>query len=423
MPLDRATHTPPRELSDAVLAYTRGQPLVSVATLRTSRTVRRLFAGSGGCLAEVCHDDVRAFDGGSSHTLLAWHEWEVELVDGDKKLLDRVDRLMEASGVARSPAPSKLARVLGDRAPQPPTLVRPRKKGPVGAVLQARLIEQVEVLKQRDVDVRRDTQDGIHQLRVAMRRLRSALATFRPLVDREVTDPLREELQWIAVLLGEARDAEVMDRRLEQVVAEQPVELVLGAVSARIDHTLGNRYRDGLAASLEAMESPRYFDLLTALEALAESPPWTPLADEPANVVLPKLLRRDWRRLRDEVTRISAAPDQQARDVALHESRKAAKRLRYAAEAARPVLARKKAKRVVADSKAAQTLLGDHHDSVVTQGVLRELGVQAHLDGDNGFTFGLLHGLEQQHAAALEDQFGRAWRKTYGPELRRILDR
>lgn len=421
LPLGRATGKPPRELRTAVLVFTRGEDLAPVATLRTSRSVRRLLAHDGVCLAEVCEDEVRAFDAASSRGLLAWREWEVELVDGGAELLDRVDAVMDSAGVAVAQAPSKLARVLGGRVTLPPAPPRPRKKGPAGALLQARVQEQLEILKQRDVDVRRDTHEGVHKLRVAMRRVRSALTTFRPLVDREVTDPLREELKWIAGLLGEARDAEVMAQRLDQAVSAQPVELVLGAVTARIDHTLGNRYRDGLAAALEAMESPRYFALLTALDELAASPPWTPLAENPVNTVLPRLLRRDWRRLRKRAALVGAATDQHGRDVALHESRKAAKRLRHAAEAARPVLG-KDAKRVARAAKAAQTMLGDHQDSVVTRSVLRQLGIQAHLGGDSAFTFGLLYGLEQEHAATLEDGFDRAWSANYQPKLRRILD-
>ena len=104
----------------------------------------------------------------------------------------------------------------------------------------------------------------------------------------------------------------------------------------------------------------------------------------------------------------------------MHECRKAAKRLRYAAEAAEPVLG-SDAKRVVRAAKAAQTMLGDHQDSVVTRTVLRELGVQAHLDGDSAFTFGLLHGREEQRAAALGEEFARAWRSDLGPELRRTV--
>ena len=408
LPIGRATRTPPKELRAATLAFTRGEPLAPVATIRTSRTVHRVLGEHGSCLAEVCEDDVKAFDGGASHSLLAWREWEVELVDGNKPLLARVDALMSSIGVVPAQAASKLARVLGDQVTPPRVPARPTRKGPVGAVLQARLAEQVEALKRRDVDVRRDTHEGVHQLRVAMRRLRSALATFRPLVDRDLTDPVREELQWIAGLLGEARDAEVMAQRLAQTVAAQPVELVLGGVSARIQHTLGTRYREGLATAVEAMESTRYLDLLESLDRLVADPPWTPLAQQPAGEVLPGLLRRDWKRLRRAVAAVDAAADQEAHDLALHESRKAAKRLRYAAEAARPVLG-KDAKRVAAAAKAAQTVLGEHHDSVVTRSVLRQLGVQAQLDGDSAFTFGLLYGLEQWHAAALEDEFRQLW--------------
>lgn len=419
LPLSRATRNPPKELRAAILAFTRGEPLAPVATLRTSRAVHRLLAEDGSCLAEVCEDDVTAFDGASSHTLLAWREWEVELVDGSKPLLDRVDALMNTVGVAPAQAASKLARVLGDRVKPPPSPARPRRKGPVGAVLQVRLAEQVEVLKRRDLDVRRDTHEGVHQLRVAMRRLRSALATFRPLVDRDVTDPVREELQWIAGMLGEARDAEVMAQRLDQAVARQPVELVLGGVSARIQHTLSTRYREGLATAVEAMETARYLDLLATLDRLVDDPPWTPLAQQPANDVLPGLLRRDWKRLRRAVAAVDAATDSQSRDLALHESRKAAKRLRYAAEAAQPVLG-KDAKRLAAAAKTAQTVLGEHHDSVVTRSVLRQLGVQAQLDGDSAFTFGLLYGLEQWHAAALEEEFRQLW-DAQGKRLRRIV--
>ena len=54
-------------------------------------------------------------------------------------------------------------------------------------------------------------------------------------------------------------------------------------------------------------------------------------------------------------------------------------------------------------------MLGEHQDSVVTRQVLHEMGIQAHLDGDSAFTFGLLYGREQQRAAALEEEFAWAW--------------
>jgi CHAD domain-containing protein len=259
----------------------------------------------------------------------------------------------------------------------------------------------------------------VHQARVATRRLRAALKLFNDLLP-EPASTLRDELKWIAALLGEARDAEVMAARLDAQVAGLPVEMVMGAVTARIDHVLGARYRTGLARAVEAMESERYLDLVAALDALVADPPWTAAAHEPAQDVVPRLVRRDHKRLRRLVEALERGHGDGAPDEAIHECRKAAKRLRYAAEAAQPVVGAD-AKRVVRAAKAAQTILGDHQDSVVTRQVLRQLGVQAHLDGDSAFTFGLLHGHEEQRAVELEEEFARAWRTELGPELRHTV--
>ena len=91
--------------------------------------------------------------------------------------------------------------------------------------------------------------------------------------------------------------------------------------------------------------------------------------------------------------------------------RKAAKRARYVLEAAEPALGkdtRKLRKRV----KAVQSLLGDHHDTVVARAVLRELGGQAQVDGANGFTFGVLYAEERAAARALEDRLPSTWSRV-----------
>jgi CHAD domain-containing protein len=109
--------------------------------------------------------------------------------------------------------------------------------------------------------------------------------------------------------------------------------------------------------------------------------------------------------------RAKRAPGGPGRDVALHETRKAAKRARYAAEAAQPVSganARRYAKRM----KAVQSVLGDHQDSVNARVAAREIGVQAHLAGENAFSFGLLYERVHCEARTLEDQARRAWRRA-----------
>ena len=93
-----------------------------------------------------------------------------------------------------------------------------------------------------------------------------------------------------------------------------------------------------------------------------------------------------------------AAEDQ---DAAIHEARKAAKRVRYAAEAAVPALGGK-ARRQAAQAKELQQLLGDHHDGVVARTVLLDLAGQARAAGEDTFTYGVLHQRQACQAAEIE---------------------
>jgi CHAD domain-containing protein len=420
LPLSRAAKTPPKPLRDTVLVHTRGRTLKQVADIRTHRTMHALHAADGHVLAYFCDDSVTAPTPAPSDTglLVAWREWEVELADGPADLLDTADSFVREAGATPAAGPSKLARVLGDRIPQHGEVApaRERATGPAAAVVLARLKEQLAETKRLDAQVRLDLPDSVHKMRVAMRRLRSALATFRPLLDREVSEPLRDELRWVSRVLGDARDAEVMHERLRALVAAEPVELVLGGVAQRIDFDLGRRYREAHEKSLEALRSDRYFAVVDGLEALVNDPPWTDRALEPVRDVLPGRMRKDWKRLRRRVEVAEAADDD--RDARLHEARKAAKRARYAAESLEPAYG-KDAKRFAQAAKKVQSALGEHQDSVVTLPLLRQLGVQAYLDGDNGFTFGRLHGLEQARAQETLRTFAAAWDDIDRKALRR----
>jgi CHAD domain-containing protein len=103
-------------------------------------------------------------------------------------------------------------------------------------------------------------------------------------------------------------------------------------------------------------------------------------------------------------------PAGEERDLALHEARKAAKRLRYATEATRPALG-KPAKRLQQRLKKVQQLLGEHQDTVVSRPVLRQLAGQAHVEGANGFTYGLMHAAEADRAARAERDLPARWGK------------
>jgi CHAD domain-containing protein len=257
-------------------------------------------------------------------------------------------------------------------------------------------------------------------MRVATRRLRSSLATFRPLFQREQTEALRAELKWLGDLLGAARDAEVMHQRLRALVAAEPPELLLGPVLHRVDVELTSRYRDAREELLAELDGTRYFRLLDALDALVATPPVVPAASEPASDVLPVRVRKAWKRTRRAADAAEPAPTAQLRVTRLHEVRKAAKRARYAAEAVAPSFGRP-AKRFARLAEEVQEILGEHHDSVVTRDELRRMGVQAHLDGENGFTFGRLHAIEQARGERAEAAYAGAWARLARKKRRRWL--
>ena len=97
-----------------------------------------------------------------------------------------------------------------------------------------------------------------------------------------------------------------------------------------------------------------------------------------------------------------------ASDEALHEARKAAKRLRYAAEAA-AVIDDKHAGLLEQAAHNIQKVLGRHQDSVVARDVLRRLAAEAFLQGENSFTYGRLHALEQNQADQSAAEFHHDW--------------
>lgn len=395
----------PVQLERLVRVHARGNKLNPVVTLRTRREVQLLRDEHGRALAEVCDDRVTAqgTDGGPEHT---WREWEVELVGGDTELLEVVGRALLDAGAQPAEGPSKLARALGDRLSRPKT--RERSDDPTaGEVLTAYLTEQIAEIKRRDPDVRRDAEEGVHKMRVAMRRLRSALATYRPILDRSVTDPIRDEVSRIAGELGDARDLEVLhDHLLAQIDAELP-ELLLGRVRQTVDIQLRGDRRDALKKAVATLDSPEYFALLDTLDELVAAPPLD--GDGPARTVLPKLLGRDWKRLANRVEAAFDTPPVE-RDPLLHDARKSAKRLRYAAESATPALG-SRADKLAERAKRMQNHLGTHQDAVVFRPTIRQLGVQAHLGGGNAFSYGRLHALEQARADAAERAFGKRWAK------------
>lgn len=421
VPLDRATRTVPKRLRTPVATLVRGQMLEPVVAIETRRTSRDLLDTDGRVLAEVADDRVHLRTPSESNGVPGWREVEVEIVDGEPDLLAAAADLLQRSGAEPSPVSSKLSRALGDQLPGPRVAAPRSKKDPVAALVQSRIADQLDTMLASDPLVREDLPDAVHAMRVATRRLRCALATYRPCLGRDVTEPLREELKWLGHVLGEARDPEVqqaqMRHRLDAVVDDEPAAAeALEAARARIEAALDERYREAHQRCVEALDSDRYRALVDRLDQLVTRPTWTPRAQESIGDTATRRVQLEWKRVAAR-TRALGTDD---RNEGLHELRKAARRLRYAVEPLTPIYG-KPARRLVKEMKRVQDLLGAHHDTVTARSQLVGLAERAADEGENALVYGILHARETEDAQRLEEEFDRTWPSVSDKSRRRWL--
>lgn len=287
------------------------------------------------------------------------------------------------------------------------------RDGSAGALVLAEIAIRTAELRDSDPSVRAGEDDAVHPMRVTTRRLRSVLATYHRLLDRTVTDRLRDELRWLAAVLGAERDLEVMSTRLARAFDETGTD---EAVRRFVEDVLRRRHRAAHRKLVRTLDTKRYQRLLTDLAGLVADPPLRGRASKPADRVLPALVGRSWQRVR----RAQEQHDSD-RDPRLHEVRKAAKRARYAAEVAAPVIG-KPARRFAKAHKRIQSTLGHHQDAVVCRGLIRELAGLADDRGLGAFDLGRLHAGQDQLADRLDAAFTRdVWPKASRPALRRWL--
>lgn len=363
--------SPPATATDLVRSFTRGAPVEVVARFSTDRVARELRDADGELLAELADDRVRVETAdGATHS---WRELEVELAPGaDGALLEGVVERLEATGCVTGTMP-KLVRALGERAAGPPDVVEPQlvSDPTCREVIQAAIARSVTHLV-RHVPLARLGEDieGVHQARVATRRLRSDLRTFRPLLEDSWARGLADELRWVAAELGKVRDADVLAVRLRATADRHP-EIDPGGAEAVISALERQRSRDveSLLTHLASERADRLFDHL--VDAAAD-PMTAPQADDPAVERLGRLVRRPWRHLQRAVE--SLDPDPPIAD--LHRIRIRAKRARYAAEAVAPGFG-PEAKGFAKSMARIQDELGELNDAAVAEVWLANLASEA----------------------------------------------
>jgi CHAD domain-containing protein len=366
-----------------------------------------LHQQDGMALGEI--DDDRVVVTAGRGEGLTFRQIELELGCADVSIVKKSLKRLRAAG-AHPEGQQKLGKALGASGVAVP---RPKvgRHAEVGAAVQHSLTDGCTRLLDQDYRLRREPSDppvhAVHKARVACRRLRSDLQTFGPLLDPLWLQHVVADLRWLGVVLGHLRDSDVLSLRL--TLNGDAAAMETGGLEELRGHLAQERRRSSRDLA-EAMDSERYLRLVERLRTAAHAPPFSLAGNmdpgDPARVALPSLLLPRSKALRRRVRRAGHHPS----DHDLHRIRIAAKRLRYGAEAASPVLG-KPARRVARQAERLQVVLGEHHDAVAAEAWLRRV-VRAGT-GSAAFAAGLLVTSEQERQRHLRRRWERRWEAVY----------
>lgn len=232
--------------------------------------------------------------------------------------------------------------------------------------------------------------EAIHQARIAIRRLRSALTLFKPVVADGRYEDIKAELKALSDALGAVRDLSVFEQRtLQPAMIGQP-PLGLDALALQIARAKQAKYE----ALLTVLNAPERQQAIIGLIEWVEAGDWrTGEAWEGETAVrfAHRRLHKTWKRMVRDSVRLEAAPDE-----AVHNLRKRAKRLRYAEEFFEGALTRKKQRQTHKASLKAlervQSNLGRRQDMIAARETLAAIVADPAVSAEIAFAAGHLDG-------------------------------
>ncbi len=254
--------------------------------------------------------------------------------------------------------------------------------------------------------------DGVHQLRVAGRRLRCHLRQFRTWLDPEWVGVMRLETAWVTDALARVRDLEVMRDVLSACAASLPAADV-GSLEP-LFLNLAAQHADARHDMLRMLDDPRFEELLFELGRAAIDPPFVLKGPYGASRMIRQVTTKAWKKLDGAVASLGVAPS----DSSLHHVRLLAKRARFAAEAAVPVIG-SDARRFARAMSSVQNVLGIQHDAVVAHQWVRTHAVAE--ASPVSFAGGMVAGLLRNSAASAAHEFPVVWRRASRGKLREWL--
>jgi inorganic triphosphatase YgiF len=256
-----------------------------------------------------------------------------------------------------------------------------------------------------DPAVRERDAEGVHQMRVGLRRLRAAMALFSDLLDDEETARIEGELKWLTGELGPARDLDVyVTGNIKPLQRSLPDQRGLDALQRDLDA----RRSGAFTRARHAVSSARYRTLLLDALRWIEAGQWTASKDE----LIAARRRRNARDFaRDELARRARKARKKARKLAKldargrHKLRIGIKKLRYAADFFAGLFdgrkARKRLRRFERQLEALQDSLGALNDIAVHGKIAGNLAGGGGRKRRRAFAVGVVAGREQSRVAPL----------------------
>jgi triphosphatase len=255
-----------------------------------------------------------------------------------------------------------------------------------------------------------DGTEPVHQMRVAMRRLRSALALFRPVVACAEFEAAKAGLRGLGHALGSARDWDVFVTGTAGAVAAAFAD---DAAVGKLVAAAGRR-RDACYAELrDVLDGPAFRHLGITLAVLAAARPWeaanggaaaagTNTPRDALEAFAARALSRRLRHLTSSGDDIAELPD-----ATLHTMRLRTKRLRYGVEMLAPLYPRREARRYLRRLAVLQERLGHLNDGAVATALMGELGRA----GGRSYAAGVVCGFVAARASNTRARIAKSWRK------------
>jgi len=384
----------PLVFSEALVVHLEGKQLVPISILRTWRTGIRVQVAGGG-EADVVLDSVSVLMGGQ--IVQRFRELEIEWLKGNSHIGNGLVEKLHKAGARPHDGRPKLFRALSASYGEPVAIP---ERASVRECLRAYLSREVQVLKRFDPGTRLGGEpEDLHQMRVAVRRLRAVFRSVRRELDSTWEAPLVSGLSWLGQLFGFARD---LDVQLEYFRSEAShLNLRDRKPLERFVSHLEEERAGAQRALVGEMKSARYLGFLSKLDQ-AVSEPVVVESDRR----IEDIAAGAFKKLSVAMRELPSVPS----NADLHRLRIKAKRARYVSELAESS-GGKSASRFIKVVKAYQDLLGTHHDAVLAEQYVREF--VASLPGERAaFVAGLLMARAHQRRDHVRETFRSAWKRV-----------